>query len=85
MITPKAFFEDLSQSTPRIVPAPQVPIKIGVADIMAARLLLWLGDQLPEDATVGDFEDVLDAAKWWHVFFVLANTAAKEKMDGDSK
>lgn len=45
-------------------------LKIGPQDIRAARLLLWMQEELlPEDATYGDMEDVLDAAKWWGTFW----------------
>ncbi|MFH1484838.1 MAG: hypothetical protein ABIH46_02100 [Chloroflexota bacterium] len=44
-------------------------IKVCEADAMAAYLLLWLAEHLPEDATVGDQFEVLDAAKWWATFF----------------
>lgn len=43
-------------------------LKINEHDALAARLLNWLGEQLPEDATQGDLEDVLDSARWWAVF-----------------
>jgi len=47
----------------------KLEIKVGKADAMAARLLLWLVEQMPDDATVGDQFEVLDAAKWWATFF----------------
>ena len=47
----------------------KLEIKVREADAMAAYLLLWLAEHLPEDATVGDQFEVLDAAKWWATFF----------------
>ena len=55
-------------STLSLAPGPLV-IKVGVADAMAAKLLLWLYDEMPEGATVGDMFDVLDAAHWWATFW----------------
>lgn len=80
-MTPREFYQslaqsDLAQSEPHIVPVPSLPIKIGPQDIIAARLLLWLEKQMPEDATQGDLDDVLDAAKWWNTFFDSAFAAA---------
>ncbi len=39
--------------------------QINKQDAMAAKLLLWLVEQMPDDATVGEMDDVLDAAKFW--------------------
>lgn len=75
MTTPKEFYESLAQVEPCIIPVPSLPIKIGQQDIMAARLLLWLYSQMSPDSTQGDIDDVLDAAKWWCVFFAAAHTA----------
>lgn len=54
-----------------------VPIKIGEHDCLAAQLILWLIEQLPEDATQGDIEDVLDMAKWWAIYWGSAYTLSK--------
>lgn len=47
------------------------PFKIRVSkdDAIAARLIMWLLDQSPDDVTYGQLEDVLDSAKWWLMFF----------------
>jgi hypothetical protein len=50
-----------------ISPGPAI-ISAGVSDAMAAKLLLWLYDQMPEEATAQDLHDVLDAAKWWTTY-----------------
>lgn len=47
----------------------KLQIRVGQHDADAARLLLWLAEQLPESTTVGDMHDILDAAKWWSTFF----------------
>lgn len=69
---PSEFYDRLQHvavsSTISLAPGPLV-IKVGVADAMAARLLLWLEREMPEDATVGDMFDVLDAAHWWATFW----------------
>lgn len=90
MTTPREFYQslaqsDLAQSDPRIVPVPSLPIKIGPQDIIAARLLLWLERQMPEDATQGDLDDVLDAAKWWTTFFGSAFAAAVHEAKPESE
>lgn len=70
MTTPKAYLESLvGQTEPMKLSLPPIPIKVNKQDFMAARLLLWLHEQMPEDATQGDLDDVLDAAKWWATFF----------------
>lgn len=78
-MTANEFYRKLaSLESPAYMPAPQVPLKLGEQDIMAAKLLLWLQEQLPDNATLGDLEDVLDAAKFWSVFFGAAFTAKEE-------
>ncbi len=47
----------------------ELEIRVNKHDAAAAELLLWLTEHLPEDATVGDQFEVLDAAKWWATFF----------------
>ena len=47
----------------------ELEIKVNEHDAAAADLLLWLTEYLPENATVGDQFEVLDAAKWWATFF----------------
>lgn len=44
-------------------------LRVSWQDGMAAKTLLWLQDNLPDDATLGDLHDVLDAAKWWSTLF----------------
>jgi len=44
-------------------------IKVGKADVRAARLLLWLEETGDEDQTVGEVIDILNAAQWWHTLF----------------
>lgn len=52
-----------------------LPIGIGPHDAMAARLILWLVEQMPEDANQGDIERVLDSAKFWVMFWASAYLA----------
>ena len=72
-MTPKAFYEWLAQQHPirqqvEMAPGP-FAIHIGPADVQAAALLLHLGETLPRDTTSGDLHDILDAAKWWSMFW----------------
>jgi len=78
-MTPKEFYQLLSESEPKIMKVPPVPIKIGESDILAAKMLLWLNEQMPENATQGDYENVLDSAKWWFVFWGSAHMAQSNK------
>ena len=68
----RTFCEKLSEvngpQTLTLTPGPAV-FRVGKQDGMAARLLLWLVANLPADATQGDLDDVLDAAKWWSTFW----------------
>ena len=43
-------------------------------DAVAAKMLLWLFEQMPEDATSGDLEDVLVSALWWFQFCMMQPT-----------
>lgn len=67
----KDFYEGLSRLTASteltLSPGP-VTLKVNVQDALAARLLLWLEQEMSPDATQGDLDDVLDAAKWWATF-----------------
>lgn len=71
-MTPNEFYESLQtvteSSETTLSPGPLI-IRVGVRDAMAAKLLLWLQEQMPDDATVGDLFDVLDAAEWWATFW----------------
>ena len=68
----KDFYEGLSRVTASteltLSPGP-VTLKVNAQDTLAARLLLWLEQEMPPDATQGDLDDVLDAAKWWATFW----------------
>lgn len=72
MATPKEIYELLAESKPSTVTLPACSIRINESDSMAAKLLLWLYENMPEDATQGDLSDVLDSAKWWSLFFAAA-------------
>jgi len=71
-MTPNEFYESLQivteSSEITLSPGP-LAIKVGEHDAMAAKLLLWLQEQMPDDAIVGDLFDVLDAAHWWVTFW----------------
>lgn len=54
-----------------------LPLVVSAHDGLAARLLLWLVDQMPAEATEGDMDDVLDAARWWHTFLGSLQYAEK--------
>ena len=46
-------------------------------DGIAARLLLWLQEEMPDDATVSDLESVLISAMYWDVFLETERLAQK--------
>ena len=46
-------------------------------DGVAGRLLLWLADVLPDDATTSDVEDVLISALYWHIHFLTMRKARR--------
>jgi len=50
-----------------LLPGP-LQFRVNWQDAMAARLLLWLEEQIL-DMTDGDLTDVLSAAQWWHTFW----------------
>lgn len=79
-MSPKQFYELMgSGKLLQAIMPPPTPIQIGEADVMAAKLLNWLHDEMPEDATQGDLDDVLDAAKWWSTFWGAAHNAATSR------
>lgn len=75
-MTANEFFRQLSEMGDEIEadkvltisPGP-IELYIGKQDVLAAKLTLWIEEQLPEDATFGDLEDVLLAALWWSHFW----------------
>jgi len=71
-MTPHEFYKHLqsiNQSTTITLSPGPFAIKVGKYAALAAKLLLYLEDQLPEDATIGDLIQVLDAAQWWNTFW----------------
>lgn len=79
-MTANEFFHQLSTITQSRRFTPPIDIQVGPHDALAAKLLLWLQEQMADNATEGDLEDVLDAAKWWTVLF-----ASMYKADGKQK
>lgn len=67
-MTPQEFYEWMKNAPQGNITLP-VPIRLGSRDAMAARLLLWLFEEMPENSTQGDLEDILDTAKWWSIFW----------------
>lgn len=71
-MTQKEFYQQLATLTERelltLHPGPFAFVGTR-ADALAAKLLLWLFDQLPEEATQGDVEEILGMALWWVQFF----------------
>ena len=55
-------------TTLTLAPGPLV-IRVNTRDAMAARLIEWLTNQLPDDATLGEFLNILAAAEWWTTFW----------------
>lgn len=71
-MTPNEFYEKLSGLKPGVVTLSPGPFRIGLgeSDPLAAKLILWIRDELlPEDATIGDALDILDMARWWLIFW----------------
>ena len=84
---PSEFFQEMQQTEPAAVltvsPGP-LAIKTDWHDALAARLLLWLNDELPPDATAEDLHEVLDAAKWWWQFWDSLVVPEEDVSLGDS-
>lgn len=80
------FYEKLQlvtgQNTTTLSPG---PLKIGVSqsDAMAARLILWLEQVMPDEATIGDLLDVLAAATWWVTFWSSLDKESGAEEKGD--
>jgi hypothetical protein len=74
-MTPKEFLNQISNiKEPTVITLKPGPISLTVnlSDGMAARLIMWLMENMPEDTTEGQMENVIDAAKWWLVFWASA-------------
>lgn len=71
-MTPTEFYKQLQNYENDTSIKLPVPIKVGPSDAMAGKLILWLFEQMPEGATQGDIEAVLDSAKWWIIFWASA-------------
>ena len=64
------FYQKLTKAedgTSLVLPAP-IETSVDERDALAARLLLWLMEEMPDGATQVDLEDVLEAARLWAVF-----------------
>ena len=71
-MTPREFYQWLAEREATGVIGfgeAAISLRAGPQDVMAARLLLWLESEMPENATQGDLDNVLDAAKWWSTFW----------------
>jgi hypothetical protein len=79
------FYRRLAQAKELSVATIETPFPLVISehDGTAARLLLWLVDQMPPGATEQDLEDVLSAAVWWNTF--LASMQWAEKMQDQKK
>jgi len=80
-MTPEQFYAEFAlgiepDTTMTIRPGP-IAFKVGPADALAAKMLLWLIEQIPDDATYGYLDDVLDAARFWSTFWASMNMGAK--------
>jgi hypothetical protein len=66
------FLQNLSKvqkpAMAKLAPGP-LSVNINDHDGIAASLLLWLHDELPDDATFDDMDEIIDAAKWWLTLF----------------
>lgn len=75
-MTPREFYEQLQtvmtgekQAVMKLsMDGGGLSFKVSEHDAMAAKLLLWLEDQMP-DASYWDLFEVLDAAHWWASFW----------------
>lgn len=59
-----------------------VTISIGKSDADAAKLLMWMFENMP-DATSGEYHDALAAAQWWLTLFDTMNYADKNMLKGE--
>lgn len=73
-MTPHDFYQSIQSitqpTTITLSPGPFIAV-ITQHDAIAAKLLLWLEDHMPEDATIRDLIEVIDAAQWWTTFWAL--------------
>ncbi len=77
-MTPKDFFASIAKlSVPGTLKL-QGGIRVDATDALAAKLLIWLHEQMPH-ASVGELEAVLDRANMWIVLFALAHNAHAPK------
>ena len=67
-MTPRDFFELMQSGNMKKEISLPFPLELGTSDILAAELILWLIDKMPE-GTIGDINNVLDSAKFWHIYW----------------
>jgi hypothetical protein len=74
-MTPKEFWQQIATlETKEVITLAPTPagepltMLACAADAWAARLMLWLIEQLPPETTQGELEDILDMTKWWAQF-----------------
>ena len=84
-MTPKEFWQQIATlETKEIITLAPKPggqpltMLASEADMWAAKLMLWLIEQLPAETTQGELEDILDMAKWWAQFWHMTYQAKKE-------
>lgn len=82
-MTPQKFFNKLAQVNGDEIICPK--IKLATGDILVAKVILWLMEQLPEDATIGDFEEVFLNGLWWLRLWGSGIVAQKEDTDATEK
>jgi hypothetical protein len=83
-MTPHDFYnhiQTIDQSTIITLSPGPFAIKVNQHDAMAAKLLLWLEDQMPEDATIHDLTETLNAAQWWSTFWSSLVRQPKEQQE----
>lgn len=89
-MTPHEFYEEL-QATLADTPNAILELSMGEGDgglsfnvskedAMAAKLMLWLEEQMPDD-TLWDVFEVLDAAHWWATFWTSLSRGEAEDFE----
>lgn len=73
-MTSKLYLENLSKQTLGEISLPDLPISVGKSDIMAAKLLLWLDEQMPNAIQI-ELDEVLNSAKWWSTYWASVDHA----------
>lgn len=65
-----------------LVNLPAQQVRVTKHDARGLKVLAYIEQMLPDDATMADMLDVLDAGRWWAIYFGASIKSAPFQPDG---